>query len=174
MVNRVAIRWSKAANMPIRSCRFKVGCPARMPANGEAESISAFVSYVEIQITHQPRHGLPLPIRLPPDRPAYPAPHDQTRRPGRPRPAHRRPLPDARHDPRGDQHLHHPPPAPGRPHQHPVHRRRPRLIHDTSRGKPRTVNNLALAALVATCATGKKLVDESAARAAVTEVIATE
>jgi type II secretory pathway predicted ATPase ExeA len=48
------------------------------------------------------------------------------------------------------------------------------LIHDTSRGKPRTINNLALAALVATCAAGKKLVDESAARAAVTEVIATE
>jgi type II secretory pathway predicted ATPase ExeA len=46
--------------------------------------------------------------------------------------------------------------------------------HDTSRGKPRTVNNLALAALVATCAAGKKLVDETAARAAVTEVIATE
>jgi type II secretory pathway predicted ATPase ExeA len=48
------------------------------------------------------------------------------------------------------------------------------LIHDTSRGKPRTVNNLALAALVATFAAGKKLADESAARAAVTEVIATE
>jgi type II secretory pathway predicted ATPase ExeA len=48
------------------------------------------------------------------------------------------------------------------------------LIHDTSRGKPRTVNNLALAALIATCTAGKKLVDESAARAAVTEVIATE
>ena len=30
--------------MPMRSCRFKVGCPARMPANGEAESISAFVN----------------------------------------------------------------------------------------------------------------------------------
>jgi len=25
-------------------CRLKVGCPARIPANGEAESISAFVS----------------------------------------------------------------------------------------------------------------------------------
>ena len=48
------------------------------------------------------------------------------------------------------------------------------LIHDTSRGKPRTVNNLALAALIATCAAGKKLVDETAARAAVTEVIATD
>ena len=44
MVNRVAIRWSSAANMPIRSCRFKVGWPARIPANGDAESISAFVS----------------------------------------------------------------------------------------------------------------------------------
>jgi type II secretory pathway predicted ATPase ExeA len=48
------------------------------------------------------------------------------------------------------------------------------LIHDTSRGKPRTVNNLAIAALVATYAASKKLVDESATRAAVTEVIATE
>ena len=48
------------------------------------------------------------------------------------------------------------------------------LIHDTSRGKPRTVNNLALAALIATYAAGKNLADESAARAAVTEVIATE
>jgi type II secretory pathway predicted ATPase ExeA len=48
------------------------------------------------------------------------------------------------------------------------------LIHDTSHGNPRTVNNLALAALVATFAASKKLVDESAARAAVTEVIATQ
>jgi type II secretory pathway predicted ATPase ExeA len=48
------------------------------------------------------------------------------------------------------------------------------LIHDTSRGKPRTVNNLALAALVAACAASKNLIDETAARAAVTEVIATE
>jgi type II secretory pathway predicted ATPase ExeA len=48
------------------------------------------------------------------------------------------------------------------------------LIHDTSRGKPRTAGNLALAALIATFAAGKKLADESAARAAVTEVIATE
>src|ERR1017187_9188677 len=43
MENRVAIRWSRAANMPMRSCRFRVGWPARMPANGEAESISALV-----------------------------------------------------------------------------------------------------------------------------------
>jgi type II secretory pathway predicted ATPase ExeA len=48
------------------------------------------------------------------------------------------------------------------------------LIHDTSRGKPRTINNIAVAALVATYAAGKKIVDENAARAAVTEVIATE
>ena len=48
------------------------------------------------------------------------------------------------------------------------------LIHDTSRGKPRTVNNLALAALIATYVSGKKIVDQSAARAAVSEVISAE
>ena len=44
------------------------------------------------------------------------------------------------------------------------------LIHHTSRGLPRAVNNLALQALVATYAANKTIVDESAARAAVTEV----
>ena len=44
------------------------------------------------------------------------------------------------------------------------------LIHTTARGYPRAVNNLALQALVATYATGKAIVDEQAARAAVTEV----
>ena len=48
------------------------------------------------------------------------------------------------------------------------------LIHDTSRGKPRTVNNLALAALIAAYAASKNLIDETATRAAITEVIATE
>jgi type II secretory pathway predicted ATPase ExeA len=46
------------------------------------------------------------------------------------------------------------------------------LIHQTSRGLPRAVNNLALQALVATYATNKTIVDEAAARAAVTEVTA--
>lgn len=46
------------------------------------------------------------------------------------------------------------------------------LIHQTSRGLPRAVNNLALQALVATYATNKTIVDESATRAAVTEVTA--
>ena len=41
-------------------------------------------------------------------------------------------------------------------------------------GKPRTVNNLAIAALIATYAAGKKIVDQSAARAAISEVISTE
>src|SRR5579862_3411821 len=40
MVNRVAIRWSIAANAPMRSWRFKVGWPIKIPANGLAESIS--------------------------------------------------------------------------------------------------------------------------------------
>lgn len=45
------------------------------------------------------------------------------------------------------------------------------LIHTTSRGYPRAVNNLALQALVAAFATGKNLVDEAAARASVSEVV---
>jgi type II secretory pathway predicted ATPase ExeA len=47
-------------------------------------------------------------------------------------------------------------------------------IHDAGRGKPRAVNNLAIAALIATYATGKKIVDQSAARAAISEVISAE
>jgi type II secretory pathway predicted ATPase ExeA len=44
------------------------------------------------------------------------------------------------------------------------------LIHTTARGYPRAVNNLAIQALVATYAAGKAIVDEQAARAAVTEI----
>ena len=44
------------------------------------------------------------------------------------------------------------------------------LIHTTARGYPRAVNNLALQALVATYAAGKAIVDEQAARSAITEV----
>jgi type II secretory pathway predicted ATPase ExeA len=44
------------------------------------------------------------------------------------------------------------------------------LIHTTARGYPRAVNNLAIQALVATYVAGKAVVDESAARSAVTEV----
>jgi type II secretory pathway predicted ATPase ExeA len=43
------------------------------------------------------------------------------------------------------------------------------LIHDTARGLPRLINNLAVAALIATFAQKKTIVDESAARAAVAE-----
>jgi type II secretory pathway predicted ATPase ExeA len=45
------------------------------------------------------------------------------------------------------------------------------LIHTTSRGYPRAVNNLCLQSLVAAYATGKSLVDEPAARAAVNEIL---
>jgi type II secretory pathway predicted ATPase ExeA len=45
------------------------------------------------------------------------------------------------------------------------------LIHTTSRGYPRAVNNLSLQALVAAFVTGKNLVDEAAARASVSEVV---
>ena len=44
------------------------------------------------------------------------------------------------------------------------------LIHQTSRGYPRAVNNLAIASLLAAYADSKTIVDESSARAAVTEV----
>jgi type II secretory pathway predicted ATPase ExeA len=46
------------------------------------------------------------------------------------------------------------------------------LIHQVSRGLPRAVNNLALQSLVAAYATDKAIVDETSARAAVTEVTA--
>jgi type II secretory pathway predicted ATPase ExeA len=46
------------------------------------------------------------------------------------------------------------------------------LIHEVSRGLPRQVNNLAVAALIAAFAAKKAIVDESAARAAVAEVSA--
>src|ERR1017187_9218325 len=35
IVNLVAIRWSRAANTPIRSCRLRVGWPRRIRANGD-------------------------------------------------------------------------------------------------------------------------------------------
>ena len=44
------------------------------------------------------------------------------------------------------------------------------LIHRTSRGIPRAINNLAIQALIATYADGKGIVDANAAKAAVTEV----
>jgi type II secretory pathway predicted ATPase ExeA len=44
------------------------------------------------------------------------------------------------------------------------------LIHQTSRGYPRAVNNLALASLLAAFTAGKAIADESSARAAITEV----
>ena len=44
------------------------------------------------------------------------------------------------------------------------------LIHQVSRGLPRAVNNLAIQSLVAAYAGNKSIVDESSARAAVTEV----
>jgi type II secretory pathway predicted ATPase ExeA len=44
------------------------------------------------------------------------------------------------------------------------------LIHDTSRGLPRAVSNLAIAALIAAYASRKAIVDESSARTAATEI----
>ncbi|MER5806293.1 ExeA family protein [Streptomyces mirabilis] len=46
------------------------------------------------------------------------------------------------------------------------------LIHDTARGFPRAVNNLAVQALLSAYTEGKPIVDETSARAAVAEVTA--
>ena len=46
------------------------------------------------------------------------------------------------------------------------------LLHQASRGIPRALNNLAVQALVAAYADQKAIVDESSARAAVTEITA--
>ena len=46
------------------------------------------------------------------------------------------------------------------------------LIHQTSRGYPRAVNNLALQALVAAFGANKAIVDESSTRTAIAEVTA--
>lgn len=43
------------------------------------------------------------------------------------------------------------------------------LVHATSRGKPRAINNLCLAALLAARANDKPMVDEASARTAITE-----
>ena len=111
------------------------------------------------------------PAGLPARRPAHPAPHHETRRPGRPGAARRPALRHAPHD------------QPARPASYITHHLKlagradtlfsddaTALIHTTARGYPRAVNNLALQALVATYAAGKAIVDEQAARAAVTEV----
>ena len=47
-------------------------------------------------------------------------------------------------------------------------------IHQAARGLPRTVNNIAVAALIATAVAGKNLVDQAAARAAIAEITATD
>ena len=44
-----------------------------------------------------------------------------------------------------------------------------RAIHTHSRGLPRAINRLAVTALLAACATGKTIVDESSTRAAISE-----
>ena len=46
------------------------------------------------------------------------------------------------------------------------------LIHNASRGHPRAVNNLALHALTAAFAADHAIVDEKAARVAITEITA--
>jgi type II secretory pathway predicted ATPase ExeA len=47
-------------------------------------------------------------------------------------------------------------------------------IHNHSRGTPRAINNLALSALLSAFSTNKTIVDESSARVAINETVATD
>jgi type II secretory pathway predicted ATPase ExeA len=102
--------------------------------------------------------------------PAHPAAAAEDRHPGRPRPARGLAVQPGRHDlAETVSYVKH--------HLQLAGRSDPlfsddalSLVHQTSRGIPRAVNNLAVQALVAAFVDGKGMVDESAARAAVTEV----
>lgn len=61
-----------------------------------------------------------------------------------------------RHDRRRDRQLHPPPPATRGRDDHLFSDDAITQIHDAARGKPRTVNNLAVAALITTCVTARK------------------
>jgi type II secretory pathway predicted ATPase ExeA len=47
-------------------------------------------------------------------------------------------------------------------------------IHHHARGVPRAINNLAVSALLAAYSTNKTIVDESSARTAINETVATD
>ena len=47
-------------------------------------------------------------------------------------------------------------------------------IHNYARGIPRAINNLAIAALLASFTTNKSIIDESSARTAIAETTATD
>ena len=113
-----------------------------------------------------------LAVRLSARRPADAAPAHPPRCLRGARPAGRAALLDDRHGPERDRRLRRPPPEPRRPLRHLFSDDALTLIHQVSRGLPRAVNNLAIQSLVAAFADNKAIVDESSARAAVTEVTA--
>lgn len=61
--NRAAMRWSRAANMPMRSCRLSVGWPTSIPAKGDEESISEFESSAECSRTLRYAERVIMPSR---------------------------------------------------------------------------------------------------------------
>src|SRR5262249_26613880 len=94
---------------------------------------------------------------------------DEARHPGRARPENLGTPPYGRHETQRDRRLYPAPPRPSRPFRHVVHRRRDRPHPHHEPGKPRSVNNLALAALIAACSQSKTIVAEASARPAITE-----
>ena len=109
---------------------------------------------------------------MPAHRPDHPAAADEARRARRARPAHRAAICDAADCRHGDRQLPAPPPEAGRRDDALFSDDAVALVHQTSRGYPRAVNNLALQALVAAIAADKAIVDESTTRTAIAEVTA--
>ena len=125
-----------------------------------------------MRLLDQPRPRLVEPVRLPARRPTHPAAADETRRARRARPAHRAALHDGAHDRQETgSYLRHHLALAGRDDTL-FSDDAVGLIHQTSRGYPRAVNNLALQALVAAFAADKAIVDESSTRTAIAEVTA--
>jgi type II secretory pathway predicted ATPase ExeA len=114
----------------------------------------------------------PQPVRLFAHRATHLAPTNETRRASRPRPTHRTAL---RHAPMTAEetasYLRHHLALAGRSDTL-FSDDATALIHQTSRGYPRAVNNIALQALVAAFAADKAIVDEKSARTTVAEVTA--
>ena len=121
---------------------------------GQLETIRMLTSYARLgHLLRRPAH-----------RPAHPAHPAQARCPSGPRPAHRPARPHRRHDPRRDRQLHQPPPRPRRARQRHLVLRRGDHSHSRHQPRPaRTINNLAIQALIAACAAGHAIADQAAA-----------
>ena len=144
-----------------------VGWPRSIVANGDSVSSRCFGKRLRLLTKSSARHQ--ISVRHNTSRPTHTRHQDGARHPGRTRTTNHRAPHNDRHDQRGNRRIRPPPLAAGRPIRPAFTDDATALIHQSGRGKPRAVNRLALAALIAACAAGKNLVDEASARSAVTE-----